>query len=214
MRGSSLAGDRSTYLAVLLKAYRTHYLERTDVWTDDPAMRCIPALVQGQLKLPPSASALDVGCGSGRDVEYLSHVMGSVVGIDIIRHPSWRTILENRRANVRFVVTDFLAYESVDRYELILDNGCFHHQHEVDQIPYLAKAADLLAPSGRLALSTFNNPDIDQYIDDNGRLHRYFGVEELYQRLAAAGLEAVHTLDVPRLARHDSYRLSFCRRLT
>lgn len=204
--------DAKSYLGVLHDAYRRHYTERTDVWTDDLAMRCVPPLVQGRLKLAPSARVLDIGCGSGRDVAYFSHIVAAVVGIDILPHPDWDEIVEEHGPRVRFSVGDFLSYRSTERYDLVLDNGCFHHQHEADHTAYLEKAGEILSPGGWFVISTFKNPALDEFIDGNGRIHKYFGNGELHDKLAAAGFEVTAEIEIYRVVKQDAYRLSFCRR--
>ena len=202
--------DSRNYIHVLRRAYAKHYGERSDVWTGDPAMRCVPALAQAELELPASARALDVGCGTGCDAAYLAARFGTVVGIDMVPHPSWDRMVQEHRPRLTFGATDLLSYESADRYDLVLDNGCFHHQHEHDHIPYLRRAASLLGAGGWFVLSTFKNAAVAEYVDGNGRIHSYFTDDELHEKLDAAGVAVVRERDIPRPGRDDHYRLSFC----
>jgi len=199
------------YLGVLVAAYGRQYGEATDEWTGDLSMRCVPALVQGRLKLPPSARALDVGCGTGRDVEYLAGVLGSVTGIDVIGHEAWDRIVADFGPAAAFERTDLLSYDSDSRYDLVLDNGCFHHQHEHHWSPYLRRVAALTDPAGWFVLSTFKSPSIERYVDANGRMHTYFADDELHMMLAGAGFDVVDELDIHRRAQGNYYRLTFCR---
>ena len=202
--------DPATYLAVLKRAYSKHYLEESDVWTNDPQMRSFPALVQGSVKLTSSARVIDVGCGAGRDVEYFAGLCDSVTGLDIYRHDYWETVAQ-QHANASFYCTDLLSYSADAKYDLVIDNGCFHHQHPDQLSAYLAKVVSILKKDGCFALSTFKNPAIDEFVDVNGRLHKYFGDAELQKILSTAGFSVFREFDIYRANKKDYYRLSFCR---
>ena len=197
------------YLDVLRAAFGKHYAERSDVWTPDAEMRAFPAFIHGRLKLPASARVLDLGCGAGRDVAYFARLYASVDGIDLHPHADWPAITGDH-PNARFTCVDVLDHVAPHPYELIFDNGCFHHQHPDHYRRYLAAIAARLAPGGHYVLSTFKNPAIEQRIDDNGRLHRYFSDAELHRELRAVGFEPTLELDVWRERCHDYYRLTFC----
>ena len=202
------------YMDVLLAAYTRQYREATDEWTDDLSMRCVPALVQGRLKLPPAARALDVGCGTGRDVDYLAGFLGSVTGIDIVAHEAWDGIVRQRAGAVAFERTDLLSFRAPGRFDLVLDNGCFHHQHERHRDRYLATVASFVGAGGWFVLSTFKSTTRQSYFDANGRLHTYFDDGELRALLGAAGFDAVDEIDLYRPTKGNYYRVSFCRPAT
>lgn len=203
---------RRAYFDVLKNAFAKHYLEHTDEWTRDPAMRVFPALVQGHLKLPQTARVLDIGCGCGADVEYLAQVFSHAAGIDIHRHDDWVAI-EGRRPNAKFHAAAFLDYAVDIPFDLVLDNGCLHHQHPDEYDHYLKHIAGLLSSNGYFALSTFKNDERDVFIDGNGRLHRYFDEGELHALLSAAGFHVFHEHDLYRITKGDYYRLSYARRI-
>lgn len=205
-----LAQDPSAYLAVIKRAYRKHYLEQSDVWTNDPQMRCFPALVQGSVKLAPAARVIDVGCGAGRDVEYFAGLCALVTGLDIYRHDYWDTVSQEH-ANARFYCTDLLSFSADEKHDLVIDNGCFHHQHPDQLSAYLRKIVSILKNDGCFALSTFKNAAIDEFVDGNGRLHKYFTDAELHKILSTAGFGIFKELDIYRANKKDYYRLSFCR---
>jgi len=202
--------EPTQYLTVLSSAYRKQYDEVSDEWTNDPQMRTFPALIQGMLKLPPTARALDVGCGSGRDAEYFGGIYASVTGLDIYRHAYWDEVT-SRLPNVRFQCVDLLSYAGGETYDVILDNGCFHHQHPEHHVMYLRKVRSLLDPSGCFAISTFKNPSVSELIDQNGRLHLYFTDASLHELLGAAGFRVMSDFDTYRAKKRDYYRLTFCR---
>jgi cyclopropane fatty-acyl-phospholipid synthase-like methyltransferase len=207
-----LGDDPARYLGVIRDAFARHYGECSDVWTADRTMREFPALVHERLGLPWVSRVLDVGCGAGLDVAYFAKVCAAVVGIDLHPHPDWDAIRE-RAGNVRFEPVDLLGYDPGERYDLVFDNGCFHHQHPAHYGAYLARVTRLLAPDGRYVLSTFKNPDLPRRVDAYGRLHRYFADAELHAVLQGAGLHVADELDVGKGRRDqhgELYRLTFC----
>jgi len=201
--------DPTTYLDVLKCAFDKHYSEQSDVWTNDPEMRSFPALIQGLLKLDPACSVLDIGCGSGQDVEYFAQLFSSATGLDLYPHHYWQ-IVSQRHSNAIFHRADFLSYFCDQKYDLIVDNGCFHHQHPEHQSAYLKKITCLLNKDGYFALSTFKNPNIEERVDANGRLHKYFSDADLLNILSSVGFQLVHQFDIYRARKKDYYRLSFC----
>lgn len=200
------------YLDTLRAAYAHQYAEGSDEWTADPAMRCFPALVQGRLKLPPHTKVLDIGCGAGHDVEYLAQVFDSVTGIDLLGHPNWNIIEQANGSRATLLPTDLLSYVGSHSFDLVLDNGCFHHQHVTSSGTYLQRVGELMSAGGHFVISTFKNPTKETFIDRHGRIHSYFRDEELRALLAKAQFTVMAETDVYRAGKGDYYRLSFCRR--
>ncbi len=109
-------------------AYRIMYRLNATPWdVSDPA-RDLRRLVEGEHALKPG-TALDVGCGTGRDVVYLARHGWVVTGIDDVP-------LALRRARARadaagVAVTLQRAEISSDRiegrYNLVVDIGCLHN---------------------------------------------------------------------------------------
>ncbi len=203
--------DRAEYRHTLHSAFNRQYRERTDEWTRDVAMRATPAIVQGRLKLGPGSAMLDIGCGAGDDVAYFAAIYASATGIDICARPEWQ-IFSAQSENVDFAAAEFLDWTPPRKYNLVLDNGCFHHQHVEGEGAYLGKVASILEAGGWFVLSTFKNAGLSERYDANGRRHRYFSDVELHERLAAAGFVLLDEIDMYRLAKGDFYRLSFCGR--
>jgi cyclopropane fatty-acyl-phospholipid synthase-like methyltransferase len=202
--------DPARYLGLLRNAFEKHYGERSDVWTEDREMRAFPSILHGRLKLPSTARVLDLGCGAGRDVEYFAALYASVEGIDLYAHADWAEI-EARCPNARFWCVDVLGHAWETGYDLVFDNGCFHHQHPEHYGVYLDRVREMVAGrGGSYVLSTFKNEALEERIDDNGRLHRYFSDADLHRVIEAAGLRVFDELDAFRVRHRDFYRLTFC----
>ncbi len=196
------------YGITLRRAFEEHYEEESDVWSDDLAMRAFPSVVQGFLKLPFKTRVLDVGCGNGEDLEYFAKVFSNAVGVDLVEHQNWKALTEGYQ-NISFHESPFLGLENPGEFDLILDNGCFHHQHPDDYMPYLEKIKISLDRLGWLVISTFKSKFQTELIDSKGRLHRYFSDSELENLLRHAGFSMHESIDLFRVGPGDYYRLSF-----
>ena len=196
------------YAITLRRAFEEHYEEASDVWSNDLAMRAFPSVVQGLLKLPFRTRVLDVGCGNGDDLEYFAKVFSNVVGVDLVEHENWSALSGGYR-NISFHESSFLSLENLGEFDLILDNGCFHHQHPDDYISYLEKIKISLDRLGWLVMSTFKSNVHTELIDSKGRLHRYFSDSELEDLLGRAGFSMHESIDLFRVGPGDYYRLSF-----
>ncbi|MDC0253579.1 class I SAM-dependent methyltransferase [Bacteriovoracales bacterium] len=207
---------KSKYQNVLLKAFTKQYLERSDEWTHESEMRIVPYLIQKELKVKSDIQVLDIGCGAGHDMEYLARFYKLVVGVDLFSHPRCFQVLKKNK-NVIFFKDNFMDLKISQKFGLILDNGCFHHQHPSEYKKYLEKINSLMLKESVLVLSTFNEEDNpisksnDKFIDDNGRIHRYFNDQELKALLEGQGLKVIKHINIVRKHGDRAYRLYFCR---
>jgi SAM-dependent methyltransferase len=112
-------------------------------------------LVEGSRALK-AGRALDLGCGTGTNVRYLSDHGWDVTGIDFVP----RAIRAARRKNPRasLVVGDVtgLAAAGVSGpFDLMLDLGCFHSLPDDRRDAYVAEVARVAAPGGTYLLFAF-----------------------------------------------------------
>jgi SAM-dependent methyltransferase len=201
------------YRCVLEKAFRKHYAEKSDIWTGDDMLRVVPALIQGFIKLPKKTRFLDIGCGTGSDVEYFASIVQFAVGIDLIASDKWR-LVQARVGNAVFYEVEVIEFESDDKFDLILDNGCFHHQDEGKYEGYFEKVSSLLADNGFFAVCTFKKAVGGKWIDGNGRIHRYFMDDEIHLLLARFGFSVKYEVDLFRKKNGEFYRLTIVSRVT
>jgi len=189
-------------------AFNQHYTEGSDVWTHDGNMRVLPDIVAREVGLPRDGSVLDIGCGAGDDVRRYAKSCRSVVGIDLFAHDAWDGV---RDANVAFHQVDFLSFSPSTRFERIVDNGCFHHQHPEDYEAYLTKIRSMLTDDGVFVLSTYKNDNKVEWVDRKGRLHRVFDDRELRELLEQNALRVCGQQDL-HCRGADYYRVTFIRR--
>jgi SAM-dependent methyltransferase len=203
------------------RAFDQHYAEGSDVWTADAHMRGFPADIEARVGLSKAARVLDIGCGAGLDVAWFAARCALAVGLDLHAHEGWPDV-RKARPNTRFVASDLLGFdaqglelpgeaESVAHFDVVFDNGCFHHQHPEHERPWLRKVVSLLATGGCYVLSTFKNPAVRAQVDALGRLHRYYTDAELRGVLAAGGLRVEDEIEVWQPRRREFYRLTFAR---
>ena len=106
-------------------------------------------------KIPPGR-ALDLGCGTGTNVLTIASYGWQVTGIDYIPRAIRTARRKSRQAGltgrVDFQVGDVLDLSLKDRYDLILDIGCFHSFAGADIHRYVRNVSNHLSPGGNLLL--------------------------------------------------------------
>lgn len=200
----------SEYSRTLTNAFHTHYSDCSDEWTLDTAMRSFPLLIQGEMKLTGRERVCDLGCGAGIDCEFYSRISKQVVGVDLYRHGNWDIVMR-RRHNVTFHCCNVFDSIAEAPFALVVDNGCFHHQHPTRYLEYLRHVKSLMQEGACFALSTFKNESKTEFTDQYGRIHKYFGDLELRELFHDSKLRIFSELDCYRPRHGDYYRFSFVR---
>jgi SAM-dependent methyltransferase len=120
----------------------------------DPSAHVVRAVDEGFLE--PGTRVLDIGCGAGSNVLYLSRSGFHGVGVDIspgaVRAATARARGEGVRAEFR--VGDALELDFPDgEFGGAVDNGCFHTLPIERRSDYAIEVSRVLAPGGRFVLS-------------------------------------------------------------
>lgn len=103
-----------------------------------------------------------------------------------------------------------MEFNNDDGFNVIVDNGCLHHQTS-DEIPaYLRKVRSSLTHNGFFVASTFYDPDKHTYTDGYCRIHHYFSTEELDEKFIAAGFKIMDSVMIYRPKYQNYYRITFC----
>lgn len=94
--------------------------------------------------LPPGASILDVGCGTGTTYDAISHLDINYHGIDI--SPQAISIASRTFADTSgsFKVSDFTSLETSSKYDIILFSEVFYYFSLNDLGPAIDRALSLL----------------------------------------------------------------------
>ncbi len=101
-------------------------------------------------------TALDIGCGLGRNAHWLATQGFTVTGIDIAPYAIAEAGRRAGHTGPTWLLRDFVR-EPVDGapFDLVYDSGCFHHLAPHRRISYLAALDQALAPGGRFGICTF-----------------------------------------------------------
>lgn len=110
-----------------------------------------------------SARAMDIGCGAGDLVRFMASIGIEAHGVDIVPHPHWfSTVSEavlNEEARIErgtYHVGFFPQVVPSGEFDLIVDNGCFHHQHPSARAHYLDSIRQRLKPTGVFFVTIFD----------------------------------------------------------
>ncbi len=108
--------------------------------------------------LPDPSRVLDLGTGPGTQAIELARHGHRVTGTDVapaaIRKAAERAAAEG--IDVVFCVDDVLASGLVERFDLVVDRGCFHVFEPQLRSAYVQALSRLLDPGGLLFLKTFS----------------------------------------------------------
>ena len=108
--------------------YRAMYRLGATPWDNVPTSGDLVALVEGPDALPAGA-ALDLGCGTGRDVVYLAKHGWKVTGVDAVPLALRKATARVEAARVTATVrrADITRDTLGGPYSLFIDIGCLHN---------------------------------------------------------------------------------------
>jgi len=170
--------------------------------------------------LPANAQVLDVGCGDGTLVYYLSDSVNKVVGLD-----SYAACIEGARikygtvANIHFICSSFEEYEAEEQYDAIIFFASLHHMNMSETI---RKAKDYLRQNGVMLIVGLASPaGLTDYILEGirllpsailSRLHRMktseeIGVPTSYEMSSMKEIRKVVNAELP--GAHIQYGLHY-----
>ncbi|MGE6631692.1 class I SAM-dependent methyltransferase [Bacillus sp. NPDC077027] len=185
------------YLDNMRLAFEEHYQKNTDMWSNDTSLTEAAAIALSAWRSKQKdtlPSVLDIGCGNGRGLSRLDKLL-AYTGIDLYRHEGWSQLERTADFSVRFIHGDFLSWalEQDDKplFDLILDHGCFHHQHPDDHETYLQQAASVLREGGVFSLVVWGEEWKSGLIGEDGRFHFSFSDSQIGEKICTSGLELV-----------------------
>jgi SAM-dependent methyltransferase len=149
--------------------YHAAYADGATVpWERPPAAL---GLLDTLIDRRPPARALEVGCGTGRDVVRLARAGWTVVGVDLyagaLRRAAEHVEVSGVSSRVTLRRLRATALDALEgRFELVLD--VFGPASELDgaaRVRYVDALARRLAPDGVVAIFTFRDTALDAALD-------------------------------------------------
>ena len=140
-------------------AYRLLYLLGMTPWDGQPLPPELAALVEGPAALAP-ATALDLGCGTGKHALYLASHGWKVTGVDFVPRAlaAARARATAARVDVQFLEGDVTRLDALGLekgYRLFLDAGCFHGLPQSARQAYARGVTTLRSPGAVMLLFAF-----------------------------------------------------------
>ncbi|WP_338885433.1 class I SAM-dependent methyltransferase [Xenorhabdus sp. TH1] len=168
------------YEKTLYCSFKQYYKEGRDSWSGAEASRKTTLKLLSLLK--NASSVLDIGCGRGLESKVIADQGHKVLALDIIDSFEF---IDYDSLNIEFKHGNFLDNNIIfEKFDAILDNGCFHHQHPSLYLIYLEKVYGCLKDEGFFAISIFATEDENQdkgnvYLHQDGRLGKEFSASEI-----------------------------------
>jgi SAM-dependent methyltransferase len=168
--------------------YRLLYRLGITPWERDevpPQLR----LVAGEWAQP--GRALDLGCGTGRDAVHLAQQGWTVTGIDGVPQAlsEARERAGSAGVDVNWVEGDVTRIDELglnERFDLVLDRGCFHGLDREQQLACARGVNVLAAPGAELLMFAFSP-------GRHGPAPRGIGADEIAQRFGPEQWELVES---------------------
>ena len=132
--------------------YKSGHYKKT--WSlEFPSPELIGVLMA--LDMSEGTQCLDVGCGTGADLEYLVEKGFDVTGVDIssVAINLTQKRIDAKRLSARLLVGDILNMSLGDeKFDFITDRGCFHHIANEKRTIYADIIGDAIKAGGYLLL--------------------------------------------------------------
>ena len=117
------------------------------------------------LKKSNQLTFLDIGCGDGRDIDYISSNFDNLIikGIDISLKAVEKAIkLNSNKDNVIFECLDWKDLDET-QYDIIYISGVYHFFNLADRNSFISKIRNILKINGVFFLSTLSSNDKQYY---------------------------------------------------
>ncbi|BAJ31689.1 MULTISPECIES: class I SAM-dependent methyltransferase [Kitasatospora] len=224
-RAAQLAADPAEYAADAVDAeyaayrrtveasFREWYADSRDSWTHHVTNErvthfALAAAPTTGLDPDRPPRVLDVGCGRGRQTAVLAERLGAdATGLDLL--DVWDTV-PPAAGTARFHQGDFLDYRG-PAVDLLVDNGCLHHQRREDWPGWAAHTRALLRPGGSLVVSVFLSPDgeVSEHLLADGRHNWWLPEDSVTALFAAQGLTPTGRLEIDRDFAYQGLHLKY-----
>ncbi len=147
-------------------------------------------------KIHEGMEAMDIGCSIGIEAMYLAKQGLQVTAIDFVPEIIERAneLAQLTEANVDFICNDFLEMnleEYFTKFNLVLDQGCFHHIPLEERKNYAERVHSILSDDGIFFLRGFSDQMLPSPTNDGpirltadaiiNTFSDHFCIEQLYR---------------------------------
>ncbi|OLV18246.1 class I SAM-dependent methyltransferase [Deinococcus marmoris] len=135
--------------------------------SDLPDVNLLDWHAAGLLPDGEGLTALDIGCGLGRNTRWLARQGYQTIGVDISAFAIVQARTRTTATEATFLESDFLR-EAVPGgpFDLVYDSGCFHHLPPHRRLSYLHALMACLKPGGLFGICTFAAGKMGSDVDD------------------------------------------------
>lgn len=141
--------------------YNQAYQSKNGIQLEWTAGTANPELVKMvyEGKIPVKSKILEVGCGLGTESVFLAARGMNVTAMDLSETAVdvGRKLADLYGVQVNWIAGDLLKSDLKEEFDIITDQGCFHHMHEEERPVYLQKILQYLKPGGTLILRAFSD---------------------------------------------------------
>lgn len=142
--------------------YNKAYSSKNGIQLEWTAGTANPELVKlvYEGKIAPESKILEVGCGMGAESAFLAARGMNVVAMDLSEAAieNCKKLSDIYGVHVDWIAADFLTSDLFnEEFDIITDQGCFHHMHEEERALYAQKVLKYLKPGGMFILRAFSD---------------------------------------------------------
>ena len=135
--------------------------------TDLPDANLVAWQQRGLLPDSAGRSALDIGCGLGRNTRWLAARGYRATGIDLSPYAVQRARERSAKSSASYLEGDVLREDIPGGpFDFVYDSGCFHHLPPHRRLSYLAALSACLKPGGLFGICTFAPGQMGSQADD------------------------------------------------
>ncbi|MDH6129701.1 class I SAM-dependent methyltransferase [Kitasatospora sp. GP82] len=189
-------GEYDDYRRIVHDSFQHWYREGKDSWTGARTNDRVADFVCASAP-PECRRVLDIGCGRGHQTaEIATRLDAEVTGLDLL--DVWDAPTP-RRGTARLHQGDFLGF-AADPVDLLVDNGCLHHQRREDWPGWIGHGRELLRPGGVWTISCFLSPGSEVVAMPlaDGRHNWWLTESALLELFAEQGFESIGSLVIDR----------------